>query len=112
MKKFLVLYKAPVESFEQMMKNTTPEQQKAGMKAWQTWIDKAGSALIDAGAPLGKGTKVTNSGGNAQRNELGGYSIMKAESSEKLAASLKGHPHFEMPQGWIEVTEIMPMPEM
>jgi len=33
MKKFLVLYKAPTASFEQM-KKATPEQQKAGMDAW------------------------------------------------------------------------------
>ena len=40
MKKFLVLYKAPMASFEQMMK-ATPEQQKAGMDAWMAWGAKA-----------------------------------------------------------------------
>ena len=27
------------------------------MKRWQTWTEKAGSSLIDIGAPLGKGAQ-------------------------------------------------------
>ena len=44
MKKFLVLYRAPNTSFEQMMK-ATPEQQKAGMDAWMAWGQQAGGAI-------------------------------------------------------------------
>ena len=61
MKKFLVLYKAPLASFEQMMQ-ATPEQQKAGMDAWMAWSQKAGSSIVDMGAPLGKSLRVTPSG--------------------------------------------------
>jgi hypothetical protein len=109
MKKFLVLYKAPIASFDQMMK-ATPEQQKAGMAAWMSWGKKAAASLVDMGAPLGKALKVTPAGPSATRNDLGGYSIMQAESKEALAEVLKGHPHFMMPDGFIEVVEIMPMP--
>ena len=109
MKKFLVLYRAPLGSFDQMMK-ATPEQQKAGMDAWRAWGTKASSALVDMGAPLGKALKVTPAGSSATRNDLGGFSIMQAESQEALAELLKGHPHFMMPDGFIEVTELMPMP--
>ena len=109
MKKFLVLYKAPIASFDQMMK-ATPEQQKAGMEAWMTWGKKASASLVDMGAPLGKTLKVTPSGPSPTRNDLGGYSIMQAESKEALAEVLKGHPHFMMSDGFIEIVEIMPMP--
>jgi hypothetical protein len=109
MKRFLVLYKAPIASFDQMMKST-PEQQKAGMEAWMTWGKKAAASLVDMGAPLGKTLKVTPSGPSQTRNDLGGYSIMQAESKEALAEVLKGHPHFMMPDGFIEIVEIMPMP--
>ena len=61
MKKFLVLYKAPMASFEQMMK-ATPEQQKAGMDAWMAWGAKASKEIVDMGAPLGKTLKVTPAG--------------------------------------------------
>jgi hypothetical protein len=111
MKKFLVLYKAPTTAFEQM-KNATPEQQKAGMDAWMTWSKKAGSSLLDMGGPLGTSMRVTKLGGESVRNDLGGFSVMQAESKEALAESLKGHPHFMMQEGFIEITEIMKIPGM
>ena len=111
MKKFLVLYKAPAAAFEQMMK-ATPEQQKAGMDAWMTWSKKAGSAIVDLGAPLGKSLRVTKGGASPTTNDLGGYSLLQAESKEALAETLKGHPHFMMPDGSIEVVEVMPIPGM
>jgi hypothetical protein len=111
MKKFLVLYKASQTAFEQMMKST-PEQQKAGMDAWTTWGKKAASSIVDMGAPLGKSLRVTKGGASPTTNDLGGYSILQAESKEALGESLKGHPHFMMPDGFIEVVELMPMPGM
>lgn len=111
MKKFLALYKAPASSFQQMSK-ATPEQQKAGMDAWMTWSKKAGSSIVDMGAPLGKSVRVTNTGSADASNDLGGYSVLQAESKEALTESLKGHPHFMMPEGVIEIIEIMPMPGM
>jgi hypothetical protein len=112
MKKFLVLYKAPIASFEQMMK-ATPEQQKAGMDAWMAWSKKAGSAVVDLGSPLGKTMKVTSSSASPTTNDLGGFSILQGESKEAVAATLKGHPHLSMmPEATIEVVELMPMPGM
>jgi hypothetical protein len=109
MKKFLVLYKAPASSFEQMMK-ATPEQQKAGMAAWMAWGQKAGSSIVDMGAPLGKSLRVTTTQSTPTTNDLGGYSILQAESKEALAATLKQHPHFMTPEGTIEIVEMMPVP--
>ena len=111
MKKFLVLYKAPTASFEQM-KKATPEQQKAGMDAWMSWGNKAKASIVDMGAPLGKSLRVTKTGGSPVTNDLGGYSVLQAESKEALAETLKGHPHFMTPEGFIEVVELMPMPGM
>jgi hypothetical protein len=111
MKKFLVLYKAPTSSFEQMTK-ASPEQQKAGMDAWMAWGKKAAGSIVDMGAPLGKSLRVTKSGASPTSNDLGGFSILQAESKEALAETLKGHPHFMMPEGFIEVVELMPIPGM
>ena len=112
MKKFLVLYKASQSSFEQM-KKATPEQQKAGMEAWMAWSKKAGSSLVDMGGPLGKSLRVVK-GGTASpvTNDLGGYSVLQAESKEALAATMKDHPHFMMPDSSIEIVELMPIPGM
>jgi hypothetical protein len=109
MKKFLVLYKAPASGFEQMRK-ATPEQQKAGMNAWMAWGQKAASSIVDMGAPLGASLRVTTDGPSPSTNDLGGFSILQGESKEAIAATLKGHPHFMMPGGFIEVVELMAMP--
>jgi hypothetical protein len=111
MKKFMVLYKAPVASFDKMMQST-PEQQRAGMDAWMAWSKKAGSAIVDLGAPLGKTLKVTPAGATATRNDIGGYTIMQGESKEAVAETLKGHPHFTVPDGFIEIVEIVSLPGM
>ena len=109
MKKFLVLYKASAAAFAEAMKST-PEQQKAGMDAWTAWGKKAASAIVDMGAPLGKALRVTPAGASPIVNDLGGYSILQAESKEALAETLKGHPHFMMRDGSIEITELVAMP--
>ena len=111
MKKFLVLYKASPAAFAEVMKST-PEQQKKGMDEWMKWSQKAASSIVDMGAPLGKAMAVTPKGASPITNDLGGYSVMQAESNEALAESLKGHPHFMMKESSIEITELMPMPGM
>ena len=111
MKKFLVLYKASAESFQQMMK-ATPEQQKAGMDAWMAWSKSAQGAIVDMGAPVGKTVRVDKTSVAPSSNDIGGFSIMQGESKEAVAEKLKNHPHFMMGNGWIEVVEMMPLPGM
>ncbi|MFZ2555637.1 MAG: hypothetical protein WAX57_02255 [Minisyncoccia bacterium] len=54
--------------------------------------------------------KVTPSSVEPMRNEIGGYSIIEAESHDEAAKKMQDSPHFKMmPGGWIEVMEIMPM---
>ncbi len=109
MKKFLVLYKATKAAFEKAMAGS-PDQQKEFMAAWDAWGKKAASSIVDMGAPLGKTLRVTKDGATPTWNDLGGFSILQGESKEAVADSLKGHPHFMMPEGFIEVVELMPMP--
>jgi hypothetical protein len=112
MKKFLVLYKASADAYQQMM-TTTPEQQKAGMDAWMSWSKKAASSLLDMGGPLGKSVRVAKGGEvSSVVNDLGGFSVMQAESKEALAQQMKEHPHFMMPDSTIEIVEIVPIPGM
>jgi hypothetical protein len=111
MKKFLVLYKAARSEFEKAMK-ASPDEQKAGMDEWYAWSEKAKSSIVDLGAPLGKSLRITKGGVSPVVNDLGGYSILKAETKEALAEKLKSHPHFSMgPESSIEVVELMEMPD-
>jgi hypothetical protein len=44
--------------------------------------------------------------------DLGGHSVLQGESKEALAETMKSHPHFMMPDGFIEIVEIMAIPGM
>jgi len=114
MKKFLVLYMAPSAQFQEAMKNTTPEQQQQGMDAWMKWMQANQGSLADGGAPLGKTKRVDAGGAKDIRNDIGGYSIVQADSHDAAAKIFgKDHPHLQwMPGAWIEIVEMMPMPGM
>jgi len=113
MKKFMVLYMAPSAQFEQWMKNVTPEQQKKGMEAWMKWMNANKASLADGGGPLGKTKRVDANGVKDSKNEIGGYSVVQAESHDAAAKIFgKDHSHLQWPGAWIEITEIMPVPGM
>jgi hypothetical protein len=113
MKKFLVLYMANAAAMAEMMKNSTPEQRKNGMEAWTKWMDRHKSSLVDRGAPVGKTKRVDSHGAKDAKNEIGGYSIVQAESAEAATKMFgKDHPHLQMPSASIEITEILEMPGM
>ena len=113
MRKFMVLYMASGAEFEQMMKNSTPEQQKKGMEAWMKWMGANKASIVEGGAPLGKTKRVDSNGASDTKNEVGGYSVVQAESHDEAAKIFgKDHPHLQMPGAWIEIVEIMAMPAM
>jgi len=113
MKKFMVLYMASGPAFEEMKKNSTPEQQKKGMDAWMKWMEANKTSIVEGGAPLGKTKRVDTNGASNTKNEIGGYSIVRAESHEAATKLFgKDHPHLQMPGTWLEIMEIMPLPGM
>ena len=113
MKKFMVLYMAQGAAFEEMMKNSTPEQQKQGMDAWMKWMGAHKASLVDGGAPLGKTKRVDLKGASDTTNAVCGYSIAQAESADAAAKMFgKDQPHLQMPGAWIEIIEVMQLPGM
>ena len=112
-KKFVVLYMASGSEFEKMMRNSTPEQQKKGMDAWMKWMNANKASIVEGGAPLGKTKRVDSNGASNTKNEIGGYSVVQAESHD-AATKIFGdnHPHLQMPGASIEIIEIMPLPGM
>ena len=116
MNKYLVLYRAegamsgvPVA---EMIANSTPEQMAAGMAAWRVWFEKCGSAVVDAGAPLDKSTKVTGGTAEHGKTSITGYTVIKAGSMEEAVALMKEHPHFRAPASSVQILECVAMPGM
>jgi hypothetical protein len=107
MKKFMILYMAPVSAEQQM--NVSPEEQKKGMEPWNAWFKKQGKAIVDMGAPLGMGMHFTEKASSKGKTEITGYTIVQAEDMEAVKTMVNEHPHFMLPKATIEVFEVMPM---
>jgi hypothetical protein len=116
MKKFMVLYMAPVASMDEMMsqmRTATPEQRQAGMEEWNAWGKKYDKAIVDMGNPLGKSKMVSSNGVADHRNELGGYTIVEGDSADAVSKMFVNHPHIKSMKGaTIEIVEIVPMDSM
>ncbi len=107
MKKFMILYMAPVSAEQQM--NASPEEQKKGMEPWNAWFKKQGKAIVDMGAPLGMSMHFTKRASSKGKTEITGYTIVQAEDIEAVKAMVKEHPHFVLPKATIEVFEVISM---
>jgi hypothetical protein len=105
MTKYLVLYRSSVSPADAMA-NATPEQAQAGMDAWMSWAGRAGSALVDFGAPVAESMRLGSGEG-----AITGFSILDTETADELLTLLEEHPHLEM-QGdsAIEALEFLPVP--
>jgi len=96
-------------AMRQMMETTSEEDKKKGMEEWGMWMKKHRADFADMGGPTGKNTQVTKEGSSEMSNDIGGYSVLQAESKEAAAALLADNPHFSMPSATVELMEIVPM---
>jgi hypothetical protein len=103
----MILYMAPVAAEVQM--NVSPEEMKKGMEPWMAWYKKCGKAIVDQGAPLGKGACLDKKGAAKSQTQVTGYSIVQAKDLEAAKEIVTDQPHLMMPKASIEVLEIMPM---
>ena len=81
------------------------------MAEWGVWMGKHMDSFVDGGGPLGKTKQVLPTEVTDIRNDLGGYSIVQAESHDAAAKMMMDSPHFKtMGKATVEVMEIMEMP--
>jgi hypothetical protein len=108
LKKFMILYLAPMEMDVEMMKQN-PEQMKKGMEPWNAWYTKFSKFIVDLGMPLAKGLHLDKDSTSKSKLQVTGYTIIQADDLEAAKAMVKDHPHYMTPQGSIEIFEMMPM---
>lgn len=110
MPSYMFLYKGPATD----MSAFTPEQSKAVMDQWNAWYGKQGSAIKDGGAPFMPGQSVLDNGGAGTAAELGGYTIVEADSMDAAKAMTAGHPFLSDNDGRfaIDIFELAPIPGM
>jgi hypothetical protein len=80
------------------------------MDAWMAWAGKAGSAIVDLGAPIQATSRITADGKDGNDSQASGYSLLQADSRDEIDALLAEHPHLKMPGASIDVFEAIAMP--
>ena len=91
------------------MMTENPDMGKAGMEEWKVWMQNHMKDMADMGAPLGKNTEMSAGGAMEKSNDLGGYSIIQAETMEDVKKILADNPHFKMSGATMDIAELMPM---
>lgn len=85
-------------------------KEQEGMASWKGWVDKHYSSIVTMGGPLGKTKKVTKGGIADISNQLGAFTVVRADSHEAAAKIFEKHPHFAIFPG--DGVEIMPVLEI
>jgi hypothetical protein len=107
MRRYIVLYCAPMAVAERFAQ-ATPEEAMKGMSLWVDWAKKIGTALVDPGKPLGNAKKVTKTGITQSDSKVIGMSILQANNMDEALEMVKDHHHLH----WAEDCEIVVLEEM
>lgn len=87
------------------------KKEQEGMNAWKAWMDRHHSAIVTIGGPLGKTKQVTLSGIADISNQLGAFTVVRADSHEAAAKMFDKHPHFAIfPGDGVEIMPVLPIP--
>ena len=96
--------------------NALPEadrkaKEREGIAGWKAWVEKHQAAIVGMGGPLGKTKKVTQGGIADVSNEMGAFTVVRAQSHEAAAKMFENHPHFAIfPGESVEVMPVLPLP--
>jgi hypothetical protein len=82
-------------------------KEQEGIAAWKAWAAKHQAAVVTMGGPLGKTKKVSADGITDTSNQLGAFTVVRADSHESAAKIFQNHPHFTIFPG--DSVEIMPI---
>ena len=82
-------------------------KEQKGIAAWKAWMEQHEAAVVGAGGPLGRTKRVSGTGIEDVANEMGAFTVVRAESHEAAARLFENHPHFTIFPG--EAVEVMPI---
>lgn len=82
-------------------------KEQEGIAAWKAWVGKYQGTIVYMGGPLGKTKKISSAGIADVSNELGAFTVVRADSPEVAARMFQNHPHFAIFPG--DAVEVMPV---
>ena len=112
MKKFICVYRVPVEVAEKWKKESSEEERKKqdaemGVKM-SAWLAKYDKEIVDKGLPLGTNTRLTKDGATPMTNDMNYYCVIEAASAEEVVGIVKDGLVL-VPGAFIDIMEV---PEM
>lgn len=107
MKKYVVLYCAPLAVAERFAQ-ATPEEAMQGMGLWTAWAERIGDGLIDPGGPLANPMSVTPAGIAKSDSSVIGMSLLQAATMEAALDMVADHHHLQ----WADDCEIIVLEEV
>jgi hypothetical protein len=106
--KFIVTYQMPhtgLDAWMQLSEEERKTQELQMQSEWNAWMQKHKEFLIETSG-VGKPKRITAMGVEDARNDLMMYSFVEADSIEVVVELFKNHPHFGIPDSWIEVMPV------
>ena len=89
---------------------TDPKAAQASMAAWNKWFADMGPAVVDRGAPVTEGKLVSAAGvKKVVTRPVTGYSVIQAESYEKVMSFARKSPQIIPGGGQIAVYPLVKM---
>jgi len=83
-----------------------PALMEEAKAAFGTWVAETGEAIVDPGAPVSMAARVASSEGATEAAQIGGYSIIQADSLDRAVAVLLSHPYVAR-GGTLQVNQIL-----
>ena len=113
---YIAIFLGSKSSHRMQQWNALPEaerkaKEREGMSAWKAWAEKHAAAIVEMGGPLGKTKRVSVRGIEDLSNDIGAFTVVRAESHQAAAKLFEGHPHFSIfPGESVEIMPVMPIP--
>jgi hypothetical protein len=113
---FLAVFVGSKTSPKMQAWNALPEterraKEQQGVAAWKAWVEKHQTAIAEMGGPLGKTKRVDQRGIADISNQMGAFTVVRADSLEHAAKMFEGHPHFTIfPGEAVEIMPVLPIP--
>jgi hypothetical protein len=86
-------------------------KEQEGIAAWKAWVERHQSSIVGMGGPLGKTKRIASRGIEDTSNEMGAFTVVRAESHEAAAKLFEKHPHFTIfPGDSVEIMPVLPIP--
>jgi hypothetical protein len=86
-------------------------KEQQGIAAWKAWVEKHQGVIVAMGGPLGKTKRVSPDGIADVSNQMGAFTVVRADSHEAAAKLFENHPHFAIfPGEGVEIMPVLPIP--